>query len=173
MILPASGMVRFYIYDVMFTVSPDGSVILMKKAASFENAVTFANAHKNDLKACMRVAEELNKNESVSYSPYLTFQLDATARTLDAKLVFDDGIDTHEEVFKEADIRASKIIQWTQAAIDGHTAEVKKHKADETERLYGIPLYGNLLALYVLKLIRKNDGKITAKNRGQRFTAER
>lgn len=28
MILPASGMVRFYIYDVMFTVSPDGSVIL-------------------------------------------------------------------------------------------------------------------------------------------------
>ena len=163
MILPASGMVRFYIYDVMFTVSPDGSVILMKKAASFENAVTFANAHKNDLKACMRVAEELNKNESVSYSPYLTFQLDAMARTLDAKLVFDDGIDTHEEVFKEADIRASKVIQWAQAAIDGHAAEVKKHKADETERLYGIPLYGNLLALYVLKLIRKNDGKITAK----------
>ena len=163
MILPASGMVRFYIYDVMFTVSPDGSVILMKKVASFENAVTFANAHKNDLKACMRVAEELNKNESVSCSPHLAFQLDAVARTLDAKLVFDDGIDTHEEVFKEADIRASKIIQWAQTAIDGHDAEVKKHKADETERLYGIPLYGNLLALYVLKLIRKNDGKITAK----------
>ena len=77
MILPANGMVRFYIYDVMFTVSPDGSVILMKKAASFENAVTFANAHKNDLKACMCVAEELNKNESVSCSPYLAFQLDA------------------------------------------------------------------------------------------------
>ena len=86
MILPANGMVRFYIYDVMFTVSPDGSVILMKKAASFENAVTFANAHKNDLKACMRVAEELNKNESVSCSPYLAFQLDAVAKTLDAKL---------------------------------------------------------------------------------------
>ena len=97
---------RCYVYG-----KPDGSVILMKKAASFENAVTFANAHKNDLKACIRVAEELNKNESVSYSPYLTFQLDAVARTLDAKLVFDDGIDTHEEIFKEADIRASKIIQ--------------------------------------------------------------
>ena len=153
MILPANGMVRFYIYDVMFTVSPDGSVILMKKAASFENAVTFANAHKNDLKACMRVAEELNKNESVSCSPYLAFQLDAVAKTLDAKLVFDDGIDTHEEVFKEADIRASKVIQWVQMAIDGHAAEVKKHKVEETERIPESGKFGLIRAEEILDVV--------------------
>lgn len=161
--LLASGMLRIYVCGVMFICSPDGESLIFKRGKYFHNSVAFANSHKNEIKACLRYADEMNKKDFVELSAYLSFELDTIAKTLDAKMIFGDGIEAQKASFSEAEINIENVKEWAQRVAEYHEYNVKEKKKEEIKELYDIPLYGNLLALTVLKLIRKNGRKLTAK----------
>lgn len=159
----SDGLIRFYICGVGFACSPDGEWLKLKKENNFQNAVTFANAHKNNIKACIHVMEEFNKNNTISFSAHMSLEIDPASKTLDAKIIFEDGMAAQSEVFSENEISAKRLSDWSNRLIEYHEEGLKKQDLMEKERLYRLPLYGNMLVVAALKLIRRNEGKITAK----------
>ena len=170
--LLSGGMIRFYIYGVMFLCWPDGSGLMFKRESYYQKSVTFANAHKADIKACMRFADDLNNGRwnwpaesgdtadsparKIPYAVHLSFELDTVSRALDAKLIFGDGTDAQSETFWESQISPKSIETWVIRALECHNTAIERQEEEEKQRFYDLSFYGDLIALSALKIIRKN-----------------
>ena len=185
--LLSGGMIRFYICGVMFLCWPDGGGLMFKRESYYQKSVTFANAHKADIKACMRFADDLNNGRwnwpaendntadgdadavvsgpvrKIPYAMNLSFEIDTIARALDAKLIFGDGIDAQTETFWESQISPKKVEAWVQSVLECHNTAVKKQEEEERQKFYDMPFYGDLTALSALKILRKNGNKLNRK----------
>lgn len=161
--LQPNGLVRFNVSGVTFISDVDGSNLVCKKESTLENIVTFANAHKNVIKTCLYLASEINKRSSLGFSVNLSFTIDVQNRALDAVMLFGDGSAAAKMSFSELELTADKVKAWAESVLAHHEDDVEHQKEEEKEKLYGIPLYGDLLALAILKLIRKNDSKLPPK----------
>lgn len=177
--LLSGGMIRFYIYGVMFLCWPDGSGLMFKRESYYQKSVTFANAHKADIKACMRFADDLNNGRwnwpaesgdtadsparKIPYAVHLSFELDTVSRALDAKLIFGDGTDAQSETFWESQISPKSIEAWVIRALECHSTAIERQEEEEKQRFYDLSFYGDLIALSALKIIRKNGNKLSKK----------
>lgn len=177
--LLSGGMIRFYIYGVMFLCWPDGSGLMFKRESYYQKSVTFANAHKADIKACMRFADDLNNGRwnwpaesgdtadsparKIPYAVHLSFELDTVSRALDAKLIFGDGTDAQSETFWESQISPKSIETWVIRALECHNTAIERQEEEEKQRFYDLSFYGDLIALSALKIIRKNGNKLSKK----------
>ena len=177
--LLSGGMIRFYIYGVMFLCWPDGSGLMFKRESYYQKSVTFANAHKADIKACMRFADDLNNGRwnwpaesgdtadsparKIPYAVHLSFELDTVSRALDAKLIFGDGTDAQSETFWESQISPKSIEAWVIRALECHSTAIERQEKEEKQRFYDLSFYGDLIALSALKIIRKNGNKLSKK----------
>ena len=177
--LLSGGMIRFYIYGVMFLCWPDGSGLMFKRESYYQKSVTFANAHKADIKACMRFADNLNNGRwnwpaesgdtansparKITYAVHLSFELDTVSRALDAKLIFGDGTDAQSETFWESQISPKSIEAWVIRALECHSTAIEQQEEEEKQRFYDLSFYGDLIALSALKIIRKNGNKLNKK----------
>lgn len=177
--LLSGGMISFYIYGVMFLCWPDGSGLMFKRESYYQKSVTFANAHKADIKACMRFADDLNNGRwnwpaesgdtadsparKIPYAVHLSFELDTVSRALDAKLIFGDGTDAQSETFWESQISPKSIEAWVIRVLECHNTAIERQEEEEKQRFYDISFYGDLIALSALKIIRKNGNKLSKK----------
>ena len=177
--LLSGGMIRFYIYGVMFLCWPDGSGLMFKRESYYQKSVTFANAHKADIKACMRFADNLNNGRwnwpaesgdasdsqarKIPYAVHLSFELDTVSRALDAKLIFGDGTDAQSETFWESQISPKNIEAWIIRVLECHNTAIERQEEEEKQRFYDLSFYGDLIALSALKIIRKNGNKLSKK----------
>lgn len=177
--LLSGGMIRFYIYGVMFLCWPDGSGLMFKRESYYQKSVTFANAHKADIKACMRFADNLNNGRwnwpaesgdtadsparKIPYAVHLSFELDTVSRALDAKLIFGDGTDAQSETFWESQISPKSIEAWVIRVLECHNTAIERQEEEEKQRFYDLSFYGDLIALSALKIIRKNGNKLSKK----------
>lgn len=177
--LLSGGMISFYIYGVMFLCWPDGSGLMFKRESYYQKSVTFANAHKADIKACMRFADDLNNGRwnwpaesgdtadsparKIPYAVHLSFELDTVSRALDAKLIFGDGTDAQSETFWESQISPKSIETWVISALECHNTAIERQEEEEKQRFYDLSFYGDLIALSALKIIRKNGNKLSKK----------
>lgn len=177
--LLSGGMISFYIYGVMFLCWPDGSGLMFKRESYYQKSVTFANAHKADIKACMRFADDLNNGRwnwpaesgdtadsparKIPYAVHLSFELDTVSRALDAKLIFGDGTDAQSETFWESQISPKSIETWVIRALECHNTAIERQEEEEKQRFYDLSFYGDLIALSALKIIRKNGNKLSKK----------
>lgn len=177
--LLSGGMIHFYIYGVMFLCWPDGSGLMFKRESYYQKSVTFANAHKADIKACMRFADDLNNGRwnwpaesgdtadsparKIPYAVHLSFELDTVSRALDAKLIFGDGTDAQSETFWESQISPKSIEAWVIRALECHSTAIERQEEEEKQRFYDLSFYGDLIALSALKIIRKNGNKLSKK----------
>lgn len=177
--LLSGGMISFYIYGVMFLCWPDGSGLMFKRESYYQKSVTFANAHKADIKACMRFADDLNNGRwnwpaesgdtadsparKIPYAVHLSFELDTVSRALDAKLIFGDGTDAQSETFWESQISPKSIEAWVIRVLECHNTAIERQEEEEKQRFYDLSFYGDLIALSALKIIRKNGNKLSKK----------
>lgn len=177
--LLSGGMISFYIYGVMFLCWPDGSGLMFKRESYYQKSVTFANAHKADIKACMRFADDLNNGRwnwpaesgdtadsparKIPYAVHLSFELDTVSRALDAKLIFGDGTDAQSEKFWESQISPKSIEAWVIRVLECHNTAIERQEEEEKQRFYDLSFYGDLIALSALKIIRKNGNKLSKK----------
>lgn len=161
--LQSNGLIRFNVSGVTFVSDVDGSNLVCKKESALKNIVTFANAHKNVIKTCLYLASDINKRSGLGFSANLSFTIDAQNRVLDAVMLFSDGSAAAKMSFDELELTADKVRIWTEDVLAHHEEDVEHQKEEEKEKLYGIPLYGDLLALAILKLTRKNDARLSPK----------
>ena len=152
---------------------------MFKRESYYQKSVTFANAHKADIKACMRFADDLNNGRwnwpaesgdtadsparKIPYAVHLSFELDTVSRALDAKLIFGDGTDAQSETFWESQISPKSIEAWVIRALECHSTAIERQEEEEKQRFYDLSFYGDLIALSALKIIRKNGNKLSKK----------
>lgn len=110
---------------------------MFKRESYYQKSVTFANAHKADIKACMRFADNLNNGRwnwpaesgdtadsparKIPYAVHLSFELDTVSMALDAKLIFGDGTDAQSETFWESQISPKNIEAWIISVLNAIT----------------------------------------------------
>ena len=152
---------------------------MFKRESYYQKSVTFANAHKADIKACMRFADDLNNGRwnwpaesndaedsparKIPYAVHLSFELDTVSRALDAKLIFGDGTDAQSETFWESQISPKNIEAWVIKVLECHSTAIERQEEEEKQRFYDLSFYGDLIALSALKIIRKNGNKLSKK----------